>query len=208
MDTYELETYMQRDPKISHFYRGVLPKDLLPLRPLFIVNQDTSNKDGSHWIVVYLGGEGNLAEYFDPLGKEPDGDFKSYLTLQSRGYMFNTQRCQNYLSNLCGHYCLFYCYFKARGHSMGIILNRFDKQNLYYKDQLVFHFFLETIISLISAEYNTVDIYIYIYIYKPRYTGIYIYIYFIYIYIYITQDKHIQQYCFKQFLLISLKIAG
>ena len=145
MDTHELETYMQQDPKISQYYGGVLPKDLVPMRPvrpsLFIVNQDTSDKNGSHCIVVFLGGEGELGEYFDPLGKEPDTDFKNYLTLQSRGYMFNTQRCQNYLSNLCGHYCLFYCYFKARGRSMGTILNMFDKQNLYYNDQLVFHFY-------------------------------------------------------------------
>ena len=136
---------MQSDPEISKYNGGVLRKDLLPLRPtrpsLFIVNQDTSDKSGSHCIVVFLSGEGDFAEYFDQLGKEPDTDFKNYLTLQSKGYIFNTQKCQNYLSNLCGHYCFFYCYFRARGCSMGTILNMFDKQNLFYNDQLVFRFY-------------------------------------------------------------------
>ena len=94
--------------------------------------------------MIYLGEEGELAEYFDPLGKDPDTDFQNYLTLQSKGYMFNTQRCQNYMSNLCGQYCLFYCYFRARGRGMGTIFNIFDKSNLYYNDQLVFHFYQYT----------------------------------------------------------------
>ena len=100
---------MRQDPEISKYYGGVLPKDFLPLRPsqmsLFIVNQDTSDKNGSHWIVIYLREEGELAECFDPVGKDQDADFKNYLTLQSRGY--NIQRCQNYMENLCGQYHLF-----------------------------------------------------------------------------------------------------
>ena len=96
MDTRVLEIYMKSDPNICKYYGGVVPKDFLPLKParpsLYIVNEDTSDKAASHWIVVFLdGNEDRLAECFDPLGKEPDLGFKNYLTLQSNKYMFNNQ---------------------------------------------------------------------------------------------------------------------
>ena len=145
MDTNQLESYMRKDPEISKYYWGVLPKDFLPLKPerptLYVVNQDTSDKEGSHWIVIFIGDRKQPAEYFDPLGKEPDEDFKNYLIMQADRYMFNNQRCQNYMSNLCGHYCLFYCYFRARGYGMQNILNMFDKNDLFYNDQMVYFFY-------------------------------------------------------------------
>ena len=67
---------------------------------------------------------------FDPLGKKPDEDFVSYLTLQSEHYSFNNKRCQSHVSNLCGQYCLFCCYFRSRGYSMQDILGVFDENNL------------------------------------------------------------------------------
>ena len=146
MDTNELEIYLKSDFQISKYYGGVVPKDFLPLKPVrpsfYIVNQDTSDKAGSHWIVVFLiENKDELTEYFDPLGKKPDTDFKNYLTIQSDRYLYNEQRCQNYMSNLCGQYCLLYCYFRARGHTMQSILNMFEKNNLFYNDHLVYYFY-------------------------------------------------------------------
>ena len=144
MNTQELDSYMKTDPWIARYYGGVVAKDLLPsttMKPSFyIVNQDTSEKVGSHWIAMFLL-DGHMSEYFDPLGKEPDLDFKRYMTLQSQSYQFNEKRCQNYSSNLCGQYCLFYCYFRARGYSMTDILDMFNEKDLVYNDQMVYFFY-------------------------------------------------------------------
>ena len=135
---------MKADPWIARYYGGVVPKDLLPrtaVKPSFyIVNQDTSEKFGSHWIVMFQL-DNKISEYFDPLGKEPDSDFMTYMTLQSQSYQFNEKRCQNYLSNLCGQYCLFYSYFRARGYSMKDILAMFNEQDWLYNDQMVYFFY-------------------------------------------------------------------
>ena len=144
MDTEQLEKYMKADKWITEIYGGVFPKDLLPHSPerpsLFIVNLDKSDQPGSHWVVVFVV-DRKISEYFDPLGKVPDTDFKNYLTQQSRSYRYSDKRCQNYASNICGQYCLFYCYFRARGYSMQHILNMFDENNLLYNDQLVYYFY-------------------------------------------------------------------
>ena len=144
MNTHELESYMKADPWIARYYGGVVRKDLLPCSPMkpsfYIVNQDTSEKVGSHWIVMFQL-HNKISEYFDPLGKEPDSDFRVYMTLQSRSYQFNDKRCQNYQSNLCGQYCLVYCYFRARGYSMTDILDMFNEKDLVYNDQMVYFFY-------------------------------------------------------------------
>ena len=117
----------------------MLPK--MPDKPaLFIVNTDTSDKPGSHWIVVFVK-DCKISEYFDPLGKSPDGYFSNYLSEQSKSYSYNTKRCQNYGTNICGQYCLFYCYFRARGYSMEDIVKMFDENDLVYNDQLVYFFY-------------------------------------------------------------------
>ena len=147
MDTVELENYMKADAWISKSYSGVVPKDMLPEKPdkpsFYIVNQDTSEKAGSHWIVVFAVDK-KISKYFDPLGKMPDSYFQNYLSLQSLSYRYNSKRCQNYGSNICGQYCLFYCYFRSRGYSMEDILNMFEENDLMYNDQLVYYFYKYT----------------------------------------------------------------
>ena len=150
MDTFQLEMYMKTDPEISRCYGGVVAKDLLPEYPrkpsFYIVNQDTSEKAGSHWIAVNMVDD-ELTEYFDPLGKEPDNYLKDYMSSQSKSYQYNTKRCQNYISNICGQYCLFYCYFRAREYSMQDILDMFEKNDLRYNDQLIYFFYKYTTVS-------------------------------------------------------------
>ena len=137
---------MKADPFISSFYGGVVPRDGLPLqteKPTFyIVNQDTSDKTGSHWIVVF-NKDSEWSEYYDPLGKHPADYFTLYLTSQSKNYKYNMKRCQSYWSNLCGQYCLFFCYFRSRGYSMEAILDMFDK-DLVYNDLIVYLFYKST----------------------------------------------------------------
>ena len=138
---------MKTDRQIAKYYGGVLAKDLLPdtaVKPgFYIVNQDPSNKEGSHWIVMFVCNN-QITEYFDPLGKAPLTYFRDYMRLQSQIYQYNMKRCQNYFSNLCGQYCLFYCYFRARSYAMQDILDMFDEKDLVYNDQVVYFFYQYT----------------------------------------------------------------
>ena len=147
MNSLQLEIHMKTDSWIAKYYGGVLPRDLLPTSPMkpsfYVVNQDESSEAGSHWIVVFMQ-DNKITEYFDPLGKVPDQHFKDYMSFQSDNYLYNRKRCQNYQSNLCGQYCLFYCYVRAREYSMQNILDMFDENNLMYNDQLVYFFYAYT----------------------------------------------------------------
>ena len=73
MNTEEIFDLMRSDAEISKRFMGVYPIDLIPhnLPNLCIVvmNLDSSEKKGSHWIVLHY--QKTHVEYFDSLGKEP-----------------------------------------------------------------------------------------------------------------------------------------
>ena len=141
MDTSELEKYMLNDPCIASLYGGVVPKDILPeevQKPkLYIVNLDESSKKGSHWISLFLLNNA-VSEYFDPLGHSPDTFVEKYMEKQSTCYLSNVKQCQSSFSNSCGKLCLFYCYFRSRGKSLGEILDYF-KNNVLYNEAFILY---------------------------------------------------------------------
>ena len=57
MDSQTLSSYMVQDRWIRERFRGIYPIDLIPKDPpnrsVIIVNQDTSNQKGSHWVVIH-----------------------------------------------------------------------------------------------------------------------------------------------------------
>ena len=145
MNTSQLENYMKSDPYISKLYGGVVAVDQLPLLPskpsVYIVNCDPIALPGSHWVVVYID---NVCEHFDSAGIKPRPDFEQYLVLQGSPYMYNNQRVQDFTSDTCGLFCLFYCYFRCRGYSFAAIMNMFSDY-LMLNEVVVKAFFVSTV---------------------------------------------------------------
>ena len=56
----------------------------------------------------------NTVEYFDSLGKKPKKAILKYLFSQNIKCVYSTKRLQNYNTNTCGLYCLFYSYYSCR----------------------------------------------------------------------------------------------
>jgi hypothetical protein len=96
---------------------------------VFVVNTDTSNKPGSHWVCFYFP-KSNYAEFFDSLGNSPDyywNSFKNFLIANSSRYFYNTNRIQDYKSQLCGEYCIYYILERCQGVSFKHIINGFSQ---------------------------------------------------------------------------------
>ena len=75
MNTYQLEKLCRRDPTLSKVFIGVYASDKLPVRVqnvpcALIANTDSSDKEGSHWIGIYID-ENRRGDYFDSYGRKP-----------------------------------------------------------------------------------------------------------------------------------------
>ena len=105
MSNIDLALYAKR-LKIPNF-RGVYMIDSLPSKPLFreriIINLDSSENEGTHWVAVKK--DGDIAFYFDSFGNlKPPKEIEHYLA--GVQIMYNTRRFQSFSSVICGHWCL------------------------------------------------------------------------------------------------------
>lgn len=146
----QLRKCMQTDPVARYQMGGVCAIDQLPLtlvaRPaMYIVNSDRSDAGGQHWFCVFLpdGNEDKTVEVWDSIGRHPR-HYGHYLTdfLDRNGKqtIFNDKKLQGDCSYVCGHYCLFFTYFRCRGKPMKGILKEGFTSNSSLNDLLVYNF--------------------------------------------------------------------
>ena len=125
----ELSTYAQ-ELDIPHF-RGVFMRDTLPLYPFSIesaiVNLNTSNQCGSHWVCYYRNKTDRI--YFDSYGQITPVEIQRYLKTGSefdRGREIiqrNTDIVQSVNTSVSGHLCLFVLKSLANDEQFQSILN-------------------------------------------------------------------------------------
>ena len=85
----------------------MFPLDKLPYFPVnkaLIVNTQTSNLGGEHWIAVYHKPANILV--FDPLGFYYPQMLVSHLSIISNPIVYNKVRIQNPFTKTCGQHCL------------------------------------------------------------------------------------------------------
>ena len=138
---------MLQDPKIKKIFKGVYPIDLIPKSlehpSLIVVNLDSSEKKGSHWIVLHHTSN-HFIEHFDSIGRKPKDDINDFLFQKKLTYIYNNKRLQSFYSKTCGLFCLFYSYYSSRNEGMVEILKRFG--NSYKENEvIVINFYKEYI---------------------------------------------------------------
>lgn len=101
------------------YFRGIFMRDTLPnkirKRESGIVNLDTNDGDGTHWI-AYIKKNKEIV-YFDSYGnlRPPDEMRKYFLSDGSLNKIkYNYDSVQNYDSYVCGHLCLLFLYNQCK----------------------------------------------------------------------------------------------
>ena len=140
MNSVQLDTFLKHLPQFG----GVFAADNIKIKHIpcyIIVNTDTQNLSGQHWICMKLSKD--QCEFFDSLGKSPYNYHKSWhdlLITTAGSYLFNDQRLQNYSSSTCGQYCVYYILKSIHGYDFEDIIDGFDALNLKKNDASVLHF--------------------------------------------------------------------
>src|SRR6266700_3613809 len=111
-------------------FMGVFPRDILPDVTNFpaslIINTDTSDKSGEHWVAVYISNRG-FGEYFDSYGLKPL--YKEFIYFMDKycpnGWQYNSTPIQGLVSTNCGQYCVVYVFLKSIGFTLCKIVKLF-----------------------------------------------------------------------------------
>ena len=143
MNSTTIEKSLRSDKCSKHVFGGVYPSDKLPetvdrYPKAYVANVDRSNMPGSHWIAFWFDSPSH-GEFFDSLGQSPETysfSFVSFLTNNCSKWTCNERILQSPFSSVCGHFCIYYIFFRCRNISMSTIVYKFTR-NLEQNDQLV-----------------------------------------------------------------------
>ena len=107
---------------------------------LIVVIEEDVDSIGSQFVKK----TSNRLEMFDSYGFGPSMYNLENKLPVSNVVVYNTKQLQSIFSNVCGQYCLYYCYFKSRGYAMGDIVSIFSNDvdsNDYYVHNSVLKLF-------------------------------------------------------------------
>jgi len=140
MNSNDIIRIIMSNKRASRMFKGVYPRDKLPTkidkrsRRVYIINTDSSDKKGEHWVAVNFNPNG-IAEYFDSFGFSPThSEIKEFITNNSRSWVYNRRLLQNLISSYCGFYVVYFVFMKSRGASLHQLLGVFDAHNLQAND--------------------------------------------------------------------------
>ena len=125
LTTRQLDYLARQDPYLEPIFKGVFASDQLPkekeiqTRSAYIVNVDTHDKQGSHWLSIFV--ENDQCEVFDsyglPIHWYKPSPFVTWVFKHFQNFS-NVEQLQATDSNTCGHYTLFFLLVRARRKSM------------------------------------------------------------------------------------------
>lgn len=135
----------------KQFY-GVVPLDELPKYSsqdfTFIVNTDTSNLPGTHWIAVII--RDNRGFVFNTFGIYPPPKLKYWLDIHCHKWSCNKRQIQSYSSNLCGYFCIHFLYFATMTYLNNVSF--YEIINILYPEKMSLSTYEQTIIDFFSNK--------------------------------------------------------
>ena len=125
--------------ELKPILKDVCPADILPSRIVsrpsaYIVNSDTHQHPGHHWLAFYFP-ESGPSEFFDSSGQRPDFYHESFKNVLQN--IFNNKTLQCSYTKSCGLFALFYLWKRSQGHSMSHIVQRIFSNDLLANEQTV-----------------------------------------------------------------------
>jgi hypothetical protein len=138
MNTKQIDEIFKKYSYTRKIYKGTRAFDELPKKIMkpsaYIINTETRDKDGEHWIAIYYNNYGNV-EFFDSFGLGPAFyGLEDFLLKTSNKCFYNTFALQSLNSEYCGYYCVLFVLFKSKKKSFLNFLNHFD-QDTFINDK-------------------------------------------------------------------------
>ena len=146
LSNHTLKRLIQRfaNAQTRQAFLGVFPLNELPRhivqRPAFlIVNTQTNDLPGSHWICLMLFADGH-GEIFNSLGLPPPTAIARWMNRMSDIWTFNDKTYQSPGTSTCGAYCVYVILHRLQYASLSRTLRPFTSSPAV-NDVLISHYY-------------------------------------------------------------------
>jgi hypothetical protein len=136
-DELFIANILTHNNKTRHIFRGVFSLNEIVKKPTtlpaaYVYNTfPRKTKTVGHWICLYISKK-NEAEFFGSFGLRPPRQLLTMVKIWGCTVTWNKIRFQNYNSNVCGLYVIYYLHFKCNGWTMKQIQQHFNGNNDKY----------------------------------------------------------------------------
>ena len=130
MNTAEIEIILKDSLRPTRTtFLGVFPRDRIPVYDSltqfpcsFVANTDPDGEPGTHWVAFYLESAQHV-EFFDSYGSPPE----EYKFSNQSVVHYNTHQFQDFSSNVCGQYTIYFVHHRSRSDTIHSVLVRMRK---------------------------------------------------------------------------------
>jgi hypothetical protein len=134
-DELFISNVLTHDAKTRHIFRGVFSLNETVKKPTkvpaaYIYNVVPRGTVG-HWICLYVSSNFEV-EFFGSYGMRPPRKLLTMARGWTRRVTWNKIRFQNYNTNVCGLYAIYFLHFRCRGWTMNQIQKHFNENNDAY----------------------------------------------------------------------------
>lgn len=140
MNTHEIDAALKNCQITRRCFVGTFPCDKIPQcypnasPKAWVFNVDNSDMPGRHWVAAFFDNREVL--YFDSCAEEPVNEIALFLQQFPRISRMPF-RVQDYLSDLCGQYCVHFIVSLCSGKSFTQFLKTFSRVNLGKNDNFI-----------------------------------------------------------------------
>jgi len=138
MNNFEIEKLL-RDYPVTVCCANELPATIKKRPRTFIVNTDTCDQSGTHWVTFHFPRDGPV-EFFDSAGNAVEvyhHRFMNVLLANGPSFLYTKNRLQPVQTNTCGLYAIYYTVRRYRNESMEDILKKISVTRLEDNDRQV-----------------------------------------------------------------------
>ena len=108
---------------LGTYARDQIPSHKTEKRPFaLVVNTDVAAEPGEHWLALYAPRYYFKIKMFDSFGLPPN-----IYSFDPSLFHFSSRCIQSFDSKVCGHYALWFIYFRSRNYSFENTINNVDK---------------------------------------------------------------------------------
>jgi hypothetical protein len=140
MDNNQITRILRAEPRTDRIFRGCFPLDRLPepndirYPAALVINLDTHNFAGSHWIGIYASGRREVC-IFDSLALSTSPLLEEFLNGFQRRKR-NTRPYQSITANTCGHHVISFIHYMSSDPILSHylkVLNEQENPDLFVK---------------------------------------------------------------------------
>jgi hypothetical protein len=102
-----------------------------------VINSDTIDGIGTHWIWYYYDPKSRYIEILDSFGLSPAQEILTYLETSNNDILYNSSQLQANDSIKCGYYCVNFIKERNKGRSMYDIVYTFNQKPTVFNEMKV-----------------------------------------------------------------------